>query len=143
LVLREVSVEQKLWKSNRLLDHFETGDSALELVVDGYLKDRSTKSLQHVFNVLSLILPVEPLRIAYQGLHTEDAVLRGTALEYLESALPRAVKEKLWPLLEVESAAHPTTKSKSEILNQLLESNASIVLRLEELRKSSDSGKKG
>ena len=36
--------------------------------------------------MLSLVLPTEALKVAYRGLHTDDQTLRGTALEYLESA---------------------------------------------------------
>ena len=56
--------------------------------------------MAHVFTLLSIVLPPEPLRIAYRGLHTNDTALRGTALEYLESVLPADVREALWPFIE-------------------------------------------
>jgi hypothetical protein len=40
--------------------------------------------LEHVFRLLSLSLPREPLHVAFQALHTENTYLRGTALEYLD-----------------------------------------------------------
>jgi len=136
LVLREVSVEEGLWKSNRLLDHFDVGTSKAELIVDGYLKDRSSRSLEHVFNVLSLILPKEPLKIAFKGLHTDNVNLRGTALEYLESVLPEEIRLKLWTLLDEGGKGSEMKKSKEEVLDQLLHSNASIVLELERIREA-------
>jgi AAA family ATP:ADP antiporter len=63
------------------------------------MRRRWPAQLEHVFNLLGLALAAEPLRIALQALHTEDRVLRGTALEYLESVLPSEVREALWPLL--------------------------------------------
>jgi hypothetical protein len=138
LVLREVSVEEGLWKSNRLLDHFDVGTSKAELIVDGYLKDRSSRSLEHVFNVLSLILPKEPLKIAFRGLHTDNVNLRGTALEYLESVLPEEIRLKLWTLLDEGVKGSEMNKSKEEVLDQLLHSNASIVLELERIREAAE-----
>jgi hypothetical protein len=41
-----------------------------------------------VFSLLSLVLPREPLQIAFRGLQSSDRQLRGTALEYLEGVLP-------------------------------------------------------
>ena len=56
--------------------------------------------LEHVFRMLGLVLPAEPLRIALRAVQTDDDSLRGTALEYLESILPADVRARLWPLLE-------------------------------------------
>jgi AAA family ATP:ADP antiporter len=57
-------------------------------------------SLEHVFTVLGLALPAEPLRIALRAVEHDDPELRGTALEYLESILPTDMRVQLWPLLE-------------------------------------------
>jgi hypothetical protein len=51
----------------------------------------------HVFTPLALVLPTEPLRIAFRGWHTDDPALRGTALEYLENVLPHQIRDRLWP----------------------------------------------
>jgi hypothetical protein len=64
--------------------------------------------LEHVFTVLGLALPAEPLRIALHAVQTDDVELRGTALEYLESILPPDVRAQLWPLLEGEAAPPPS-----------------------------------
>jgi hypothetical protein len=61
--------------------------------------------LTHVFTVLGLVLPAEPLRIALHAVQTDDPELRGTALEYLESVLPADVRAQLWPLLAGETEA--------------------------------------
>jgi ATP:ADP antiporter, AAA family len=67
--------------------------------------------LGHIFRLLGLFLPTEPLRVAYRGLYSEDRALRGTSLEYLETILPDRVRNILWPLLELEniirSLSHP------------------------------------
>lgn len=66
---------------------------------------RPDAGLEHVFTVLGLALPAEPLRIALHAVQTDDAELRGTALEYLESILPPDVRAQLWPVLAAEAAA--------------------------------------
>jgi hypothetical protein len=53
-----------------------------------------------VFTLLSLVLPSDPVQVAFRGLHTDDENLRGTALEYLDGVLPPAIRTRLWPSLE-------------------------------------------
>jgi ATP:ADP antiporter, AAA family len=106
LVDRELSVESQVLRSYRLLDSdfpFVDGvkvavDKALHRIVDR----TSSTAVAHVFNLLGLALPPEPIRIAFQGLHTEDRELRATALEYLESALPPEIWGRLRPLIDAE-----------------------------------------
>jgi hypothetical protein len=62
--------------------------------------ERAGTGLEHIFTVLGLALPPEPLRIALHAVQTDDPELRGTALEYLESILPPDVRAQLWPFLE-------------------------------------------
>jgi hypothetical protein len=59
----------------------------------------SDDSLAHLFMLLSLVLPREPLRIAFRSLQSDDPHLRGTALEYLEGVLPPPIRQQIWPLL--------------------------------------------
>ncbi len=132
IVLRETRVDRRVWESQRLLDQLD--DTEEDAFVVDYLRDRSNRSLQHVFTVLSLALDKRPLRVAFQGLHTNDPMLTGTALEYLETALPPDIRESLWPFLE-DRRAERTTRKREEILDALMNSHASIQINLEELRK--------
>jgi hypothetical protein len=132
VVRREVAVGRTVWESHRLLDRLD--DSAQRSFVDEFVKDRASRSLTHVFTLLSLVLPTEPLRIAFRGLHTDDRNLRGTSLEYLESVLPPDIRERLWPFLEDNRSAARTVRSRDDVLAELLRSHQSIVLNLEELR---------
>ncbi|HET9942719.1 MAG TPA: hypothetical protein VFR05_05225, partial [Terriglobia bacterium] len=61
--------------------------------------------LEHIFRLLSLCLPREPLQVAFQALHADNVNLRGTALEYLESILPLDIREGLWRFFEETRAA--------------------------------------
>jgi AAA family ATP:ADP antiporter len=132
VVRGEVEVNRNVWESHRLLDGVGEENQAF---VDEFLKDRANQSLGHVFTLLSLVLPAHPLQIAYRGLHTNDPGLRGTALEYLEGVLPSDIRERLWPFLGDHPAPKGSTRSRDEIMADLLRSNESIVLNLEELRR--------
>jgi hypothetical protein len=124
-----------LWESRQLVDQVDDDEwSPMETEV---LRDRATRSLEHVFTLLSLILPQETLRLAFHGLHTQDPHLRGTALEYLESILPERVREKLWPFLEVRRRPSQPDVTPDKALQQLLASRESIVLALAQARERS------
>jgi hypothetical protein len=132
-ISREISVDRRVWESHRLLDGLEeTSESPFE---DEVLRKRSNLSLEHVFTMLSLVLDPQPLLTAYKGLLTEDLRLRGTALEYLESVLPRRVRESLWPFLDDSQPRERSADNREQILEKLLDSNASIEIEIESLRK--------
>jgi ATP:ADP antiporter, AAA family len=95
-VRREVELERTLWQQKPPL--FVPDDEA-EDQVDSFLRDRTSRSLQHVFAILALIYEREPMRLALQALSGTDDRLRGTALEYLEQVLPADVKGSLWPFV--------------------------------------------
>jgi len=87
------------------------------------------RSLDHVFGLLSLILEREPLQIALRALRTGDALLRGTALEYLDNVLPSPVREELWPWLGSDGPPAASSRSVEAIRDDLLRSTASIALQ--------------
>jgi ATP:ADP antiporter, AAA family len=133
VVLREVAVGRPVWESHRLLDGMDDPEGGPSFV-DKFIKDRASQGLAHVFTLLSLVQPAEPLQIAYRGLLTGDENLRGTALEYLEGTLPPPIRARLWPFLEDRRAPNRAVRPRDEILRDLLRSHPSIQLRLEEVR---------
>jgi hypothetical protein len=132
VVRREVAVSRPVWESHRLLDRI--ADPEPKTFVDDFLKDRAGQSLAHVFALLSLVLPAEPLRIAYRGLHAADENLRGTALEYLDGVLPPAIRERLWPFLDNGRPAARTERPREQILADLFRLNQSVELNIEEFK---------
>jgi hypothetical protein len=131
VVRKEVTVSRTVWESRQLLDRLE--DQQATSFVDALVKSRASRSLAHVFTLLSLVLPAEPLQIAFRGLHTDDQSLRGTALEYLEGVLPPDIRDRLWPFLEDSRPRVRVARPREEILEDLLRSNQSIKLSLEAL----------
>jgi len=100
-VLAEVAVGRGLWESRRLIDPTEEEESP----EDQLLRERADRSLEHVITLLTLDLPGEPLRLAYQALRSGDPHLRGTALEYLAGVIPEPIRARLWNFLEPEGPA--------------------------------------
>jgi len=132
VVLREVAVGRGVWESRRLLDVVDAGDRRSPL--DEFVRTRAGESLAHVFTLLSLVLPREPLQIAFRSLHTDDELLQGTALEYLDGVLPPAIRQRLWPFVERRSVKR-SARTRDEVMAELLRSNHSIMLNLQELRR--------
>jgi hypothetical protein len=123
VVRAELAVGRPVWESRRLLDGFVS-----ESPLDEFVRDRAGQSLAHVFTLLSLVLPRQPLNIAFRSLTCGDTRLRGTALEYLENVLPAGVKQALWPYLlppqtPVAGQQHERT------IASLLQSSASVTVR--------------
>jgi ATP:ADP antiporter, AAA family len=133
-VLREATCDRGVWESRRLLDQAEEAETDSPFI-DEFLRDRASRSLEHVFTLLSLAFPRQPLEIAFRGLHTADETLRGTCLEYLEGILPVEVREPLWPFLEDQPSRRGPPRPAGEVLKELLLSNESIQVHLEELRR--------
>lgn len=95
-VRRELVADPTEWKARQLVEDLVAASHGGEDDV------RAPSGLEHVFRVLGLALPAEPLRIALHAMQVDDPGLRGTALEYLESILPPDVRAQLWPLLETD-----------------------------------------
>jgi hypothetical protein len=131
VVRREVEVERSVWQGRRDIERLGEGGSP----ADAYLSTRASASLEHVFDLLSLVLSHRPLQIAYRGLNGEDRMVRGLALEYLESVVPATIRDRLWQFLEADAQAAPTRRPREEVLEDLLRSHESIRIRLSELRR--------
>jgi hypothetical protein len=138
VMMREMAVERSLWETRQLIDQPDDDSSPVEAEV---LRGRTNRSLEHLFTLLTLALPRETVRLAFHGLHTGDRYLRGTALEYLETVLPDSVWARLRPFLENDDGrAARSARSSQEAMRELLASQNSIVIALEEVRRRHGSG---
>jgi hypothetical protein len=122
VVRREVTVSRPMWESHSQLDA-----AFNESPLDEFVRDRAGQSLAHVFTLLSLILPSQPLQIAFRSLHSSNSRLRGTALEYLEGVLPADIRQQLWPFL-VPGASNRPSQPHHQVIANLLRSSASVTL---------------
>ena len=64
------------------------------------IHERAHRGVEYVMTLLGIVLEREPLRLAYHGLYSGNAAIRGTALEYLDSVLPTRLKQGVLSLLE-------------------------------------------
>jgi hypothetical protein len=128
-VEREIALGRSVWESHRLLDRREGRDSGDGyLFLDDVLRERCNHMLEHLFSLLAVVLPRDPLKVAFRALHTEDKLLRGLAAEYLDSVLPQAIREKLWTVIEAAPAGQP--QPAEEVARRLLRSSESIAFQL-------------
>jgi hypothetical protein len=94
---------------------------------------------EHVFNLLALAFEREPVRIAARSFATDDAFVRGTALEYLETILPPRVFSALQPRLAAPTGPAPARRrSATEVRADLIRAGATMTVSLEELRRQLD-----
>lgn len=139
-VLREIQQDRGVWSRQKVLDDIEernASDQGVDKEVKKYIAVRAGRSMDYVFRLLSLIFPEKALMVAYHGLYTDDVMLRGTSLEYLNSILPDSIKEKLWPFFDEEYIAKTSFKSTEEIQRQLMETQHSVQVKLDQLRRES------
>ncbi len=127
VVGRELSVSKPIWEGHRLLDQRDVMDSYSFL--DEVLRERANQSLEHVFSLLAVVLEREPLQVAFRALHSEDRLLRGLGLEYLEGVLPAGLGGRLTALVE-EAPVRRNGQSDEALLDRLMQSNQSLVLEL-------------
>jgi len=96
--------------------------------LDEFLKERSHAGLQHVFSLLALEYPEQPLLMAFRALRMEDRHLRATALEYLETILPAKTRQLLWQVVGEQPPA--AERQPQDILEDLMKASATVMIRL-------------
>jgi hypothetical protein len=89
----------------------------------------------HVFNLLSLAVEREPVRIAAQAFDTSDAYLRGTALEYLETVPPPDIFTALATRLSAAVAPILHKRNTTAARAELLHAAATMHLSRDDLRR--------
>jgi hypothetical protein len=93
---------------------------------------------EHVFNLLALALDREPVRIAARAFTTDDAYVRGTALEYLETVLPAPIFTALRPRLSTSVPATAARRPAAEVRADLIRAGTTMTVSLDELRRQLD-----
>jgi hypothetical protein len=117
-VERELAADQERWQQRLLRDEISPD---IQSEIDALLEARDDRSLQHVFTLLSLARDRDAIILSLRALSSQDANLRGTALEYLHNILPEGVRESLWPKL-TERSERPRAGSATSSPEELLQS---------------------
>jgi hypothetical protein len=101
--------------------------------------DKTPSAREHVFNLLALALEREPVQIAARAFATDDAYVRGTALEYLETVLPAPLFSAFQPLLTTGTAPAPVRRREPAAARaELIRAGATMTVSLDELRRQLD-----
>ena len=100
--------------------------------LDEVLKGRANRSLEHLFSLLAVLLPRDPLKVAFRALHGGDRVFRNLALEYLQANLPGEIFRRLAVLVEAPEGASRERRPE-EVARELLASQKSILMQLKGL----------
>jgi AAA family ATP:ADP antiporter len=95
VIERELSVPLQLWQGHRLLDQPDADD---EPTLEFEQSETGERNIEHIFSLLSMVLPREPLEAAFRALRSSDPELRALTLEYFEGVLPPPVLVRLWAL---------------------------------------------
>jgi hypothetical protein len=96
VIERELSVPPQKWRGYRLLDR---PDAEPEPGETREFPDDASRFLEYIFQLLSTVVPREPLDAAVRGVRSPHAGVRGLATEYLDQVLPPAVVHRLRELL--------------------------------------------
>ena len=134
IIERELSVGRGIWDNRRLLDQRQSSDQLLFL--DDVLRERAQLAWEHLFSLLALILPREPLRIAFRALHTDDRQLHGLALEYLDSVLPPSL-HRVQDIFKTSATSEPTTGTPKDLTTRLMDARQTVRLKLDKTPPSS------
>jgi hypothetical protein len=110
--------------------------TALSLVERELTGDASPHLIrEHVFNLLALALEREPVRIAARAFGTDDAYMRGTALEYLETVLSARLYTALRPFLAAPGPPPARRRPAAAVRADLIRAGMTMTVSLDEVRR--------
>jgi hypothetical protein len=118
-----------------LVRSFPAGLSLVERELSGREANEMHLVREHVFNLLALALERDPVRIAARAFTTDDAYVRGTALEYLETVLPAHLFSALRPLLAAAGPRPARRRPAAEVRADLIRAGTTMTISLDELRR--------
>ena len=75
------------------------------------------------------------MRIAARAFGTDDAYMKGTALEYLATVLPARLFSALTPLLAAPGAAPARRRSAADVRADLIRAGMTMTVSLDEVRR--------
>ena len=125
-VSREVRHDRPVWELQKLLDSHDLPDD--ELVVQ-QVNVRGSASLEHTFRMLTLVLDAQLVKAAYHGVILNDPPLKDYALEYLEQALPAAIRDQLWLFIGdlSEYRQNKETRPLTMVADDLMKTNVTLL----------------
>lgn len=111
------AVEMELQVENDWVVTPPTDDNVLP-----YCHNDRAEYLEHIFRLLALAQDREVMDSCFQALLSNDRTLHGTALEYLENALPQEIRSQLWFHIRGATPITRSHRDQKELADQLLHS---------------------
>jgi hypothetical protein len=139
---RELRVDDETW-THQGERPSGAGGEAPSVLLDGRALRGVSRSLEHVFTLLSLAHGREQMASALAGLSSGDPSLRGTALEYLDTILPPALRASLFGRLDAEPAAVASQRSSEEMAEELMRTAMAVVIDRTQLRREREDPPEG
>ncbi len=81
----------------------EGGNPQLKALVETALRERSWQSLERAFIRMSLVYGIERAELAFRSVKGGDKHLASQAIEYLDTHLPRQLKDVIVPMLDAST----------------------------------------
>ena len=81
----------------------EATDPDLKALVVKALRERSWQSLERAFTRMSLVYDIERAELAFRSVRGSDKHVASQAIEYLDTHLPRQLKDLIIPILDAPS----------------------------------------
>jgi hypothetical protein len=125
------AIEAELWREEPLVAASRSADELDEQPGQGAedLRERMHQGIEQVMTLLALVLEREPVRLAYHALYSDDAAIRGTALEYLDNVLPDRIRPGVLALVQGIAPAGPARerRSRATLLDELERARAHLI----------------
>ncbi|ODS59611.1 MAG: hypothetical protein ABS36_01410 [Acidobacteria bacterium SCN 69-37] len=96
-IARELAVPLSVATSYTVIDGDDPADSADR---HGFVGP----NVDYVFSLLAAVLPREPLKAAHRAVSSDDRLLRGLALDYLDGVLPDDLRGPFRAILDIDAA---------------------------------------
>ncbi len=121
------AMQSELSSQRAVLVADQQADLAGELPLEReFLSHRASRVLEHVFRLLTLVTEKDAALAAFHALTGDDDQLRGTALEWLDSALPGPVRVALLPHLDSVEPPPRSLRSPEKLMAELMAKSATV-----------------
>ena len=123
LARRELDVGDRAWEQR---GRRRSMGEDLPAILEPADLARIDRSFERLFTILALSYGRDVMASTLRAIHADDPNLRGTALEYLQTALPEKLRGPLMRRIPGGAAAKVTMRRSEELVEALMQSSAAL-----------------
>jgi ATP:ADP antiporter, AAA family len=127
LILEELRTYYQFALTLHALETDRSPDNGVVKLLHRTLEEHLDQQLEQVFRLLGLRYPPRDMLVAYNGIRSNQAALRASAVEFLDNLLQPDFKRLLLPILETPSLS--TFAGKADRLFSFPEKSSNAYLR--------------